>query len=112
MQALKAWQHFLQGSPHPIEVLSDHMGDYMFRRIWDDIWPRFHKMLSDLETGDKSSALARRGAGAVGTESAYTTSHRMYRSIIRTMTAAVRGVDAQDTSVWEVLISFRRFLCE
>ncbi|KAL1737427.1 armadillo-type protein [Schizophyllum commune] len=94
-----------------VEALSAHVGDFMFRRIWDDVWPRFHKMLGQLDRADSQSALARRGAGiAIGTESAYTHSHRLYRSLLRTMTAAARGVQPQDSSLWEVIVDFRRFL--
>ena len=62
---------------------------------------------------DASSALARRagnGRGGVGTEYAYTHSHRLYRAIITTMTAAARGVQMQDVAGWEVVVLFRRFL--
>lgn len=93
-----------------VEALATHMGSFMFQRIWDDIWPRFHKMLAKLDIGDTSNALSKRGRGAVGTESAYTYSHRLYRSLLKTMAAAMQGVPPQDSSVWEVIISFRRFL--
>lgn len=93
-----------------IESLAVHVGDFMHRRIWDDIWPRFRKMLEKLRVTDADSALARRGPGAVGTESAYTVSHRLYRSMLRTMTAAVVGVRGQDAALWDVIILFRRFL--
>lgn len=46
----------------------------------------------------------------MGTESAYTHSHRIYRCLLKTMTASMRGVDPKDTSVWEVILAFRRFL--
>jgi len=93
-----------------IESLSAHIGSFMFRRIWDDIWPRFRSMLGKLDAADAQNALARRGAGGVGTESAYTHSHRLYRSILRTMTMAAKHVRAQDSSTWEVIWGFRRFL--
>jgi hypothetical protein len=93
-----------------IESLATHMGDFMFRKIWDDVWPRFRTMLGKLDIADASSALARKGHGAVGTESAYTHSHRLYRSLLRTMTAAAKGVRGQDISTWQVIVSFRRFL--
>ncbi|KAL0579443.1 hypothetical protein V5O48_002549 [Marasmius crinis-equi] len=93
-----------------VEALSFRKGSYMYRRIWDDVWPRFFTMLSKLQDADVHSALIRRGAAAVGTESIYTHSHRLYRSLLRTMTAAIRGVDAQDSSNWQVIVSFRRFL--
>ena len=93
-----------------IESLVSHMGSFMDRRIWDDIWPRFTAILKKLEAADGQNALARRGRGAVGTESAYTHSHRLYRSILKTMTAAVTGVHMRDASGWEVILIFRRFL--
>ncbi|KAH9898145.1 armadillo-type protein [Cubamyces lactineus] len=93
-----------------ISALATHVGDFMYRRIWDDVWPRFREHLRRLEQADASSALSRRGIGAVGTESAYTHSHRLYRAIIQTLTAAARGVQAQDATNWEILILFRRFL--
>lgn len=82
----------------------------MFRRIWEDVWPRFQMMLDTLNITDASNALSKRGSGAVGTESAYTHSHRLYRSLLMTMTAAAKGVEVQDSSVWQVIIAFRRFL--
>ena len=93
-----------------VESLVSHVGSFMGRRIWDDVWPRFITILKKLETADGQSALARRGPGAVGTESAYTHSHRLYRSILKTMTAAVTGVHMQDAPGWEVILLFRRFL--
>ncbi|KAI0045193.1 ARM repeat-containing protein [Auriscalpium vulgare] len=98
---------------HLIETLSIHVGSFMFRRIWDDVWPLFMKMLRQLDTADAQSALTRRGPGRVGTQSAYTQSHRLYRSILRTMTATAKGVRVQDRSTWEMIVAFRRFLhCE
>jgi len=93
-----------------IESLATHVGSFMSRRIWDDIWPRFRAMLERLDTADATSALSRRGHGAVGTESAYTHSHRLYRSLLKTMIAAAKGVQIQDASIWQVLVGFRRFL--
>ncbi|KAG2368876.1 armadillo-type protein [Suillus spraguei] len=93
-----------------VESLVTHVGSFMGRRVWDDIWPRFSNILKKLDASDNQNALARRGYGAVGTESAYTHSHRLYRSILRTMTAAVAGVHMQDASGWQVILAFRRFL--
>ncbi|OCH94749.1 hypothetical protein OBBRIDRAFT_747076 [Obba rivulosa] len=93
-----------------IETLATEVGEFMHQRIWDDIWPKFRTILVTLDSADSRNALARRGVGAVGTESAYTYSHRLYKSLLRTMTAAVKGVHTQDSALWEVLVSFRRFL--
>lgn len=93
-----------------VQALADHVGDFMYKRVWDDVWPKFRSMLRKLETADSASALTRRGPGAVGTESAYTISHRLYRAMISTMTAAARGVQTEDAKTWEVIVEFRRFL--
>ena len=93
-----------------VEALSTHVGSFMYRRVWDDVWPRFRTMLQKLEVADSKSALARRGPGSVGTESAYTQSHRLYRSMLKTMTASMKKVQVNDTLAWEMLVYFRRFL--
>ncbi|KAJ7209642.1 armadillo-type protein [Mycena pura] len=93
-----------------IEALVTHVGSFMFRRMWNDVWPRYSTMLAKLDAADATSALSRRGRGAVGYESAYTHSHRLHRSLLKSMTATMKGVRTQDTSVWEALLLFRRFL--
>ena len=95
-----------------IEGLTTYAGDFMFRRIWDDVWPHFQKLLDKLNAADSKSALARRGHGAIGTASAYTISHRLYRSIIKTMTATIKGVHPHEMSLWRVTLVFRRFLSQ
>lgn len=93
-----------------IEALATHVGSFMFRRIWDDVWPKFRALLDKLDSADATNALSRRGYGSVGTESAYTHSHRLYRSLLKTMTAAMQGVHPHDQSLWQVMLAFRRFL--
>lgn len=93
-----------------IETLSTYNGEFMFRRIWDDVWPKFKILLTKLQVADATSALARRGENGVGTESSYTHSHRLYRSLLNTMAAALEDVRAHERSFWDVLLLFRRFL--
>ena len=94
-----------------VESLSVNVGSFMQRRVWDDVWPKFRMLLDKLEAGDQSSALARRGhEGGIGTESAYTHSHRLYRSILRTVITGTQKVRTEDTTLFEVILMFRRFL--
>ena len=94
-----------------VESLSVNVGSFMQRRVWDDVWPKFRVLLEKLEAGDQSSALARRGnEGVIGTESAYTHSHRLYRSILRTVIAGTQRVRTEDAILFEVILRFRRFL--
>ena len=117
----KAWPFILNrlSDPEPfvitaaaglVEALSMHVGTFMYRRVWDDVWPRFRTMLQKLEAADSKSALARLGPGSVGTDSAYTQSHRLYRSMLKTMTASMKKVQVNDALAWEMLVYFRRFL--
>ena len=94
-----------------VESLSVNVGSFMERRVWDDVWPKFKMLLEKLEVGDRSGALARRGhEGGIGTESAYTHSHRLYRSILRTVIAGTQKVRTEDATLFEVILLFRRFL--
>jgi len=94
-----------------VESLSVNVGSFMERRVWDDVWPKFKMLLEKLEVGDRSGALARRGhEGGIGTESAYTHSHRLYRSIMRTVIAGTQKVRTEDATLFEVILLFRRFL--
>ncbi|KAF9454121.1 ARM repeat-containing protein [Macrolepiota fuliginosa MF-IS2] len=93
-----------------IEALSTYMGELMFRRIWDDVWPKFRVLLSQLQAADRTSALIQRREDAIGTEFAYTHSHRLYRAVLNTMTAALGDVHPHERSFWDVLVLFRRFL--
>ena len=93
-----------------VEALAIHVGDFMFRRIWDDVWPKFLSLLQSLEAGEANNTLTRHDKRGIRPDSAYTHSHRLYRSLLRTMTAALKGVPEHETSFWQVLVAFRRFL--
>lgn len=94
-----------------VEALATHVGDFMFKRVWDDVWPRFREILRKLEAADTASTVARSARGRAGmAASAYTHMHRLCRALIRTMAAAARGVPPLDSLLWEVIIAFRRFL--
>jgi len=95
-----------------VEALSRHAGDFMFRRVWDDVWPKFQSMLRDLERAEGTNALTRSDRAGIGSESAYTHSHRLCRSLLRTMTLAIKHVHEHEISFWEVIVSFRRFLSD
>ncbi|VDB99680.1 unnamed protein product [Peniophora sp. CBMAI 1063] len=93
-----------------VEALALGVGTFMYRRVWDDIWPIFRRMLKTLETSDMQNALTRRGVERAGPESVYAHSFRLYCAMIKTMTASAKNVQVQDDLTWEVLIAFRRFL--
>lgn len=93
-----------------VEGLAIHVGDFMFRRIWDDVWPKFFSLLQGLEAGEANNALTRHSKAGVRPDSAYTHSHRLYRSLLKTMAAALKGVHPHETCFWQVIVAFRRFL--
>lgn len=85
-----------------LESLATHVGTFLSRRILDDVWPRFRLLLSKQAELDRGSALAGK--------TKYSTSHRAYRAILRTMTKVVRDVPIKEDVTWEVVLLFRRFL--
>ena len=97
-----------------IEALVINVGDYMGKRVWDDAWPRFKAMLKRLEEADAQSALARLhgpGTGATrASRTAYSVSHRMYRSLLGALVGVARGTQLRDELAWDVAVSCRRFL--
>jgi TELO2-interacting protein 1 len=97
-----------------IRALVANVGDFMDTKVWEDIWPVFRALIERLDAGDKHSALARRrgGKSSVGTESAYTTSHRLYCAILATISLAIAEVTLNDQVAWEVLLVCRRFMNE
>ena len=99
-----------------VEALVINVGDYMEKRVCDDVWPRFKTMLRRLEEADTQSALTRlrRDWGKPGatraTRTAYSVSHRMYRSLLGALVGVVRGTQLRDDLAWDVALSCRRFL--
>ncbi|KAG8811135.1 hypothetical protein FRC19_004087 [Serendipita sp. 401] len=94
-----------------ITALVEHVGGFMDIKVWDDIWPNFVHLISRLEKADKQYALTRRDhPNMLGMPSAYTTSHRLYRAILRTTSHSVSVLVAKDKVFWEVLLVCRRFL--
>ena len=93
-----------------VETLTKNVGDFMFRRVWDDIWPKFRTMLNNLKKGEATNALTQRRRGGATPDSAYTHSHRLYRAIIKTTDFSLQGVHEHEKNLWDVIVAFRRFL--
>ncbi|KAL8277124.1 hypothetical protein RQP46_010452 [Phenoliferia psychrophenolica] len=109
----RSWPYILNrlGDPEPyvlleatalVESLATHVGEFMSRRILDDVWPRFRTILERQEKDDKGSAIAGK--------TAYSTSHRVHRAILNTMTCVARDVPLKEDVLWEMAVLFRPFL--
>lgn len=85
-----------------VEALASHVGDFMARRILDDVWPRFRTLLAKQELEDRKSAIAG--------STRYSSSHRLYRSILRTLVHVARDVPLKEEVLWEQAVLARRFL--
>ncbi|GAA5851309.1 hypothetical protein JCM3766R1_004154 [Sporobolomyces carnicolor] len=85
-----------------IESLATHVGDFMSRRILDDVWPRFRTILTKQEIDDASSALS--------SSTRFSNSHRLYHSILRTLLDVARHVPLKEEVLWEQCVLLRRFL--
>ncbi|GAA5914334.1 Tti1p [Sporobolomyces salmoneus] len=85
-----------------VEALAEHTGEFMSRRILEDVWPRFRTLLAKQELDDTSSALPG--------STRYSNSHRLYRSILKTLLDAARHVPLKEDVLWEQAFLLRRFL--
>ncbi|WVN89024.1 uncharacterized protein L203_104240 [Cryptococcus depauperatus CBS 7841] len=85
-----------------------YVGDFMSKRVLDHAWPKLLKLIVTQQELDKKSALTRRGP--VGTDSAFTVSHRLHMAILQTATFIARQVPVANAVLWEMMLSFRPFL--
>ncbi|GAA5828422.1 hypothetical protein JCM11251_006239 [Rhodosporidiobolus azoricus] len=95
-----------------IESLAVHVGDFMSRRILDDVWPRFRTLLAKQEKQDQQSALfpSSSSVGSTPSSTRYTTSHRLHRSILVTLVHVAQDVPLKEAILWEQAVLLRRFL--
>ena len=109
----RAWPYILNrlSDPEPyvvveaaglVESLARNVGEFMSRRIVDDVWPRFKTLLGRLDVEDRKSALS--------TQDRHSTSFWIYRSILQTLGDAARGVPFKEDVLWDQAVSLRRFL--
>jgi hypothetical protein len=95
-----------------VETLVECVGDFMARRVWEDVWPRFEKMLSS----QADRTLVKRGPGlGPGLKMGYETYGPraladLQLSILRTLAKAVEHVEPSDQAIWSLLLLARRFL--
>ncbi|CAE6407060.1 unnamed protein product [Rhizoctonia solani] len=91
-----------------VETLVECVGEFMARRVWDDVWPRFEKML--VSQADKT--LVKRGPGpSMGYETYGPRAlSDLQLSILRTLAKAVEHVEPSDQAIWSLLLLARRFL--
>ncbi|KAM0788571.1 hypothetical protein ACM66B_001695 [Microbotryomycetes sp. NB124-2] len=88
-----------------IESLSTHVGEFMSRRILDDVWPVFKTLIDKHFVTDVKLATTKGGL-----DKRYTVSHRLYLSVLRTVTQVVKHVPIKEDVSWQMCLSLRRFL--
>lgn len=94
-----------------VEALSKAVGDFMARRVWDDIWPRFSRMLISSAPSSSTSLISSRNRVQLNTD-AYgpLARSKLHLSILHTITSAVQHIEPRDDALWAVLLACRRFL--
>ncbi|GAA5976862.1 hypothetical protein JCM10908_005654 [Rhodotorula pacifica] len=85
-----------------VESLARNVGDYMSRRIVDDVWPRFKTLLGRLDVEDRKLAIS--------TQDRHSTSFRIYSSILQTLRDSAESVQLKEEVIWEQAMCMRRFL--
>ncbi|KAH7338969.1 hypothetical protein B0J17DRAFT_717401 [Rhizoctonia solani] len=92
-----------------VERLVECVGEFMARRVWEDVWPRFEKMLSaraDTTLVKRSGPVVTRGYESYGPRALAD----LHISMLRTLAKAVEHVEPSDQAVWSLLLLARRFL--
>nr|XP_031858825.1 uncharacterized protein CI109_005779 [Kwoniella shandongensis]KAA5525897.1 hypothetical protein CI109_005779 [Kwoniella shandongensis] len=98
-----------------IAKLCENVGDFMSKRVLENVWPKFQKLLEKQRDSDKRSALVKRTPGGpggvgVGTESSHTVSHRLHLAILKTAQYIVTEVPVSEGILWEMILLFRPFI--
>lgn len=91
-----------------VATLCEETGDFMSRRILEHAWPRLQKLLERQQSADSKSALARKGS--IGTESAFTVSHRLHLAVLRIAQFIAAKIPVSSAMLWEMMVLFRPML--
>ncbi|KAB5592051.1 hypothetical protein CTheo_4503 [Ceratobasidium theobromae] len=93
-----------------VQALVQSVGEFMARRVWDDVWPRFKKILeAQAEIAvTKVRRTARLGAEQYGPRAL----SDLHLAVLRTLGAAIEHVEPSDEAVWTILTRCRRFLAK
>ncbi|CAE6376563.1 unnamed protein product [Rhizoctonia solani] len=92
-----------------VEKLVECVGEFMARRVWEDVWPRFENMLkaqADVTLVKRSGPVVSRGYEAYGPRALAD----LHVSILGTLAKAVYHVEPSDQAIWSLLLLARRFL--
>ncbi|KAJ1302791.1 hypothetical protein OPQ81_003098 [Rhizoctonia solani] len=92
-----------------VEALVESVGEFMARRVWEDVWPRVEKMLkaqADRTLVKRSGPGIARGYETYGPRALAD----LHISILRTLAKAVQYVEPSDQAIWSLLLLARRFL--
>ncbi|POY76794.1 hypothetical protein BMF94_0044 [Rhodotorula taiwanensis] len=85
-----------------VESLSRHVGEYMSRRIVDDVWPRFKELLDRMAADSQTTAIS--------SGDPHSTAHRIQKSVLRTLQQSSARVPIKEEMLWDVAMTTRHFL--
>lgn len=89
-----------------VQALAEHTGEYMSRRIAEDVWPRFAALLSAPGPAPGPGG-AGRDAAALGRFSAR---HRLDAALLDATRSIARHVPMKEPQVWDAALVLRRFV--
>ncbi|GAA5850998.1 hypothetical protein JCM9279_005253 [Rhodotorula babjevae] len=92
-----------------VQALAEHTGEYMSRRIADDIWPRFAALLT-ASTSASASASGSNSASAAAGLGRYSAQHRLHAAVLTATRAVARHVPMKEPQVWDAALVLRRFV--
>jgi hypothetical protein len=94
-----------------MERLAEFVGEFMSRRILEDVWPRYKGILEGSRKKEKTSGGGGRGGGGGGRgERRFMESSKLIKGILRCMIKVIQKVPLKDDVCWELTRGFTRFL--
>lgn len=85
-----------------VQELATQVGDYVCRKILDDVWPRFKQLMQHQASLDATHTLT--------AQSMYTSSHRLHEAIFETMRLVAEEVPLRDGMEWDIAMTLRQVL--
>ena len=88
-----------------VQALAEHTGEYMSRRIADDIWPRFAALLAS--PSSSSTAAGAESAAGLGR---YSAQHRLHAAVLSATRSIARHVPMKEPQLWDAALVLRWFV--
>ncbi|RUP47791.1 armadillo-type protein [Jimgerdemannia flammicorona] len=110
-------EHFvILNAVHLVQCVAECCGDFLSRRVVDDLWPRFKVMLRErvreAEAEERRTGITMTAALVANPNaySVFTRAHRLQRSVLQTLALVAEHVPLKDGNVLEIVTTCAPYL--